>query len=302
MMAGRRRRVAGGLRPFWRAVRLWTWEGCSDLSAAFAYHTLQSLLPILLIALSVLAWFLGRDDLLLSEIRRFSLQFLPENSWLIIEKALTGFIRQRAGAGAFGVVTLVLTASNAFLALHRGADRLWWGRQDLEPQRSWLGHLRHQVQLRLKAMLALAIVLALLMVDQRIALSGVRIPVELFQSLGLSPPRLTLWEQTFTLSAGVTMLASFSLLLIGSLLLLWLLPSRRVPWRRLLPGALTIAVLMTLLKQVLSRLLLALGGHFQAYGVVGGVLVFSLSVWLVGAIVYYGQCLSIVLGRRQTGV
>ena len=33
-------------RLLWRAYRLWDREDCVDLSAAFAYHTLQSLFPI----------------------------------------------------------------------------------------------------------------------------------------------------------------------------------------------------------------------------------------------------------------
>jgi membrane protein len=43
--------------------------------------------------------------------------------------------------------------------------------------------------------------------------------------------------------------------------------------------------------------LFLLGLRFQAYGVIGGVLVLTLWVWLVGVVLYYGQCLSLVLLR-----
>ena len=38
-----------------------------------------------------------------------------------------------------------------------------------------------------------------------------------------------------------------------------------------------------------------LGNRYQAYGVIGGVLVLTLWVWLVGVILYFGQCLSVEL-------
>jgi membrane protein len=35
--------------------------------------------------------------------------------------------------------------------------------------------------------------------------------------------------------------------------------------------------------------------------VVGGVLVLTLWIWLVGVLLYYGQCLSLALSRRPLG-
>ena len=51
----------------------------------------------------------------------------------------------------------------------------------------------------------------------------------------------------------------------------------------------------------MGRTLLLLGLRFQTYGVVGGVLVLTLWVWLVGVILYYGQCLSVVLALQKPG-
>jgi membrane protein len=47
--------------------------------------------------------------------------------------------------------------------------------------------------------------------------------------------------------------------------------------------------------------LLSLGARYQAYGVIGGVLLLSLWVWLVALVVYYGMALSVVLSRRRDG-
>ena len=66
-------------RLFWRAYRLWDREDCIDLSAAFAYHTLQSLFPILLIALGVASRILGRVDGLTDNLLQLAEQFLPSS-------------------------------------------------------------------------------------------------------------------------------------------------------------------------------------------------------------------------------
>ena len=58
---------------------------------------------------------------------------------------------------------------------------------------------------------------------------------------------------------------------------------------------------LTLLNLLLGRSLVALGLRFQAYGVVGGVLVLTLWVWLVGAVLYFGQCFSVVLSGGVPG-
>ncbi|MCP9888457.1 YihY/virulence factor BrkB family protein [Cyanobium sp. ATX 6A2] len=286
-------------RPCWRALKLWNREGCADLSAAFAFYTLQSLLPILLIALSVIGWVLGRDLQLIGQFRESLLAFLPPQSLPVLERALEGFIRQSAGAGVLGLVVLVFTASNAFLALSRGADRLWW-RGDPHPgKQSWFRAIRHQLQLRLKAMALLVLFSLLFMLDQRVSRVPLQAPTSVKQWLSTQVPFIQGWQQP--VSAGVDVVVSLALSFVAAHLLLWLLPSRHVRWTRLLPGAAFIASVLTLLNQLLGRILFLLSDRFQAYGVVGGVLVFSLWVWMVGAILYYGQCLSIATGRRQDG-
>ena len=80
-----------------------------------------------------------------------------------------------------------------------------------------------------------------------------------------------------------------------ALMLQALLPSRRVPMRPLIPGALMIGTLLTILNLTVSRSILSLGSRFQAYGFIGGVLVLTLWVWMIGVIIYYGQCWSVVL-------
>ena len=89
-------------------------------------------------------------------------------------------------------------------------------------------------------------------------------------------------------------LIGFSLM---ALLLQALLPSRKVPLKPLLPGSFLIGIGLTTLNLAVSKSILSLGARFQAYGFIGGFLVLTLWVWLLGVILYFGQCWSVVIAN-----
>jgi membrane protein len=109
----------------------------------------------------------------------------------------------------------------------------------------------------------------------------------------------TQWTWFASVSYGVDVLLSLFVNFLATLLFLWLLPSRRVSLRFLLPGSILVSISVTFLNLMLGRTLLTLGLRFQAYGLVGGVLVLTLWMWLLGVTLYYGQCLSVVLSKRS---
>ena len=284
------------LKPFWRAYKLWLRLDCVDLSAAFAYHGLQSLFPMVLIAMSLASKLLGRDEGLYERLIDLVSEVLPASVMPVFSATLSAFLRQGFGAGVLGVAVLVLTASNAYLTLQRGADRLWWNRPFGFEGLSWTALVWRYLQLRLKAFGLVSLFALLIVVDQ--AFTNMR----LLGSSGLRQWALALWPWAEQFQQpvywGLDLVIALALAIGASLLLLWVLPSRRIPWRPLIPGALLIGGSLTFLNLVLGRVLVTLGVRFQAYGLVGGILVLSLWVWLVGVILYYGQCLCVVLDRR----
>jgi len=286
-------------RPFWKAYVLWLRADCVDLSAAFAYHTLQSFFPALLIALSMASRLLGRDLERFDRLMTQTAQVLPASALPGLEATLQRFTTQGFGAGLLGVVLLALNASNIYLTLQRGADRLWWNRPFGFDQLSWQEHVRRFLALRLKALLLLLFVGLLIVVDQvfsTLRLFGFR---GLHDELQTYLPAPLLWVSS--LSFGLDLLVSMTISFGTTLLLLWMLPSRRIPLNPLIPGALLVSGCLTLSNLLLGRSLIALGLRFQAYGVVGGVLLLTLWVWLVGALLYFGQCFSVVLSGHAQG-
>lgn len=283
------------VRRFWHAYRLWLREDCIDLSAAFAYHTLQSIFPALLIGLSLASRWLGNDRQLLDRLVHLLYQILPASSQPLVEQTLLRFVGQGSGAGALGFLLLCLAANNIYLSLQRGADRLWWNRPFHEQSLSWRAVAGRFIFLRVKAFVLLVLIGPLIVFDQWI--SNIRFIGFYVLRHWVDPFMPSFFRGVGSVTLGFDLLISLFISVIVTLLLLWWLPSRRIPLRPLLPAALFTATTTSLLNQLLGRILVLLGFRFQAYGVVGIILLLSLWVWLIGVLLYYGHCLAVVLAR-----
>jgi len=288
-------RVRRLVRPLWHAYLLWLRTDCIDLSAAFAYHTLQSFFPALLIGLSLASRWLGSDRQLLERLLQLLQQILPPSSQPVVEETLTRFLRQGFGAGVLGFALLVFSANNIYLSLQRGADRLWWNRPFGNPELPWSSLVKRFIALRLKAFVLLVLIGPLIMLDQWIG--NIRYLGYKLLRQWLDPQFPTPWRGGGSVSFGFDVLISLVLTALMTLLLLWWLPSRRIALRPLIPAALLAGTGITLLNLALGRILLFLGLRFQAYGVVGVILLFTLWVWMVGVVLYYGHCLGVVISR-----
>lgn len=283
-------------RPLWLAGHLWLERDCIDLSAAFAYFTLQSFFPALLIVLSICSSLLGRSQELTGHILDQVALVLPPANMPAFESILQRFMRQGFGAGLLGAGLLVVTGNNIYLTLLRGADRLTRSLEVQEERLSVRQLVMRFVALRIKAFTLLVLAALLLLMDQffsNIRVFGFQFLHRLLLQL---LPRSFHWMASISvgIDAIVSLVTAFSV----SLLYLWLLPSRRIHPRYLLAPALLVGSAILLLNLGLGRLIVTLGERFQAYGVVGGVLILTLWIWLVGVVLYYGQCLGVVLSRR----
>ena len=293
----RRARLAWFAHSLWKAGNRWCKHECVDLSAAFAYFTLQSIFPLLLISLAVVAKVFGRNESLETVLSAVN-SLLPPSAVDLVDSTFRGLVAQGFGAGLFGVVVLLLTASNAFLTLQRGSDRLWedWSPLPSQPAPFSLQAVQF-IRSRLEAFLIILMV-ALLIAVQQLVMGFSQLPVELLDGLRLWFPGLVDFVQAGQVSRFGQIILPTTVLSLFALMLQRVLPSRRVPVKPLIPGSIFIGFALTILNSILSLSLISLGNRFQAYGVIGGVLVLTLWVWLIGVILYYGQCLSVELALR----
>ena len=287
------------VRSLWKAYLRWVNADCVDLSAAFAYYTLQSIFPILLISLSLASWLLGRQQNLDDQIISYASGVLPPTAVSIVRQTMEKLVQQGFGAGLLGAGVLLVTAGNVYLTLQRGADRLWRDVLQPLPNALPLGAQAFQfVRVRIEAFFVVMMVGLLVVVDQ-ISANLRMLPATLMADLGQSLP----WLAELLADVPVLQFGRLLIPFLGfsamALLLQFLLPSRRVPFSPLIPGSLLIGFLLTLLNLAVSRSILSLGARFQAYGVIGGVLVLTLWVWMVGVVIYFGQCWSVELANMR---
>ena len=287
------------IKSLWGACERWSKSDCIDLSAAFAYYTLQSFFPILLISLSIASWFLGKQDGLDQQIISVAAQILPPSVVELVETTLFKLIDQGFGAGILGAMFLLFTAGNAYLSLQRGSDRLW---EDELPSRrinsAWQEQASRFLRNRIEAFLVVFFIGFLMVLDQ-ISANLRMIPTTVLEKISNSSNFIS----EFIIKLPLLQVGQFALPLIGfslmALLLQALLPSRKVPLKPLIPGSILIGIGLTTLNLAVSKSILSLGTRFQAYGFIGGFLVLTLWVWLLGVVLYFGQCWSVVIASMS---
>ena len=287
------------IKSLWGACERWSKSDCIDLSAAFAYYTLQSFFPILLISLSIASWFLGKQDGLDQQIISVAAQILPPSVVELVETTLFKLIDQGFGAGILGAMFLLFTAGNAYLSLQRGSDRLW---EDELPSRrinsAWQEQASRFLRNRIEAFLVVFFIGFLMVLDQ-ISANLRMIPTTVLEKISNSSNFIS----EFILKLPLLQVSQFALPLVGfslmALLLQALLPSRKVPLKPLIPGSILIGIGLTTLNLAVSKSILSLGTRFQAYGFIGGFLVLTLWVWLLGVVLYFGQCWSVVIASMS---
>jgi YihY family inner membrane protein len=240
------------------------------IAASLAYYAFISLLPLLLLAL-VVASTLGREAVIEPLVASVS-RTLGEAAGGLVGDALSG-AAGRGGATLLGVAVLLWSG----LKLFRGLDIAFSEVYGAPGPTSLLAQLRNAVV----ALGAVAVGIAgvvgvgagLALVGADAAIAG----VDLFGVAG-----------TLGLVAGLT---------VAFLPLYYLLPGPEVTAGEALPGAVFAAVGWTVL-QTAFRVYAASAGQFEAYGVIGGVLLLVTFLYVGALLLLVGAVLNAVRAGR----
>jgi len=241
-------------------------ERIGFIAASLSYYAFVSLLPLLIIGLT-LASVIGGPELVDALAARVG-ESLGSSAGGLVRKALTASLAQ-VGASAFGVAVLVWSA----LRLFRGLDVAFSVVYDT-PVAGLPGQVRNGV---------IALVAVALGVGATIAVGGA-IAVYEIRLFGVD---LVGPITTAVLLAGLT----------GVFLpLYYVFPGSGVTVREALPGAAVAAVGWTLL-QTGFRIYAASAGN-EAYGVLGGALLLVTLLYFGGLVLLIGVVLNAVLADR----
>jgi membrane protein len=262
----------------WRAQRdllkrvfaSWNSDGGPRLGAAIAFYAVFSLAPLLAMAVLVAGTFMGLDTA--------RAQFLGQVGGLVGESgsATLGHMIDSAMvdgkgwlAAGIGLLTLFIGTTGVFLELRNALDFIF--------RHERARGLSRMVRARLTSF---ALVLAV----------GFLTLVSLMASAALAAFGTTLSER-FPVLAGVAIMVNALLPLalitvLFGMLMRWL-PSARLSWRKVLPGAFFSAALFELGKQLLG-LYLGRAAFSSAFGAAGALVVVMMWVYYCAQVLLLG--------------
>lgn len=269
----------------------WDKDNCPGMAASLSYYALFSLFPLLLVALSVIGWFIGPNTEAFQSIAEMVQRYLPPEVHELIKSTIVSLNENSVGAGIIGFGILLFTASAVFGVLRASVNRIWRSPSRVSEAGSIFKMIFFFIFNKLLAFL-LVIGTAFLLLASLIANIALKTILNLVATFGDKFAWVQIDE--LQLTRGLQIGSSFFTLAIVAGLLLKILPAVRVGWQDIWLSALLTALCILGLQQLVSNSVISIGGRFQSYGVIGSVMVLMLWIFLTFQIFLFGVVLSYV--------
>ncbi len=281
-----------GAQLFIQTGLKWQKDKCLEMGAALSYYALFSLFPIALVIAGVLGFFLGPDTNAAQKILTFTQDSLPPEAFGIVQDTLLRLNRQSVGAGIVGFGVSFFAASSVFTALDRSVDRIWKAEEpDTEETLTLKANAIALLGKRLVAF-GLVISTSLLLFLSLLSNIAIRVVIDIIDSMDRTLSFVQV--DSLLIAKALQIGSSFLLVALAVLLLFRFLPSTPTPWKDLWPGTLLTTVLLLGLQQSVSRNIIHIGGQYQSYGAIGGVMILMLWIYLTCQIFFFGCVMSYV--------
>ena len=281
-----------GAQLFIQTGLKWQKDKCLEMGAALSYYALFSLFPIALVIAGVLGFFLGPDTNAAQQILTFTQDSLPPEAFGIVQDTLLRLNRQSVGAGIVGFGVSFFAASSVFTALDRSVDRIWKAEEpDTEETLTLKANAIALLGKRLVAF-GLVISTSLLLFLSLLSNIAIRVVIDIIDSMDRTLSFVQV--DSLLIAKALQIGSSFLLVALAVLLLFRFLPSTPTPWKDLWPGTLLTTVLLLGLQQSVSRNIIHIGGQYQSYGAIGGVMILMLWIYLTCQIFFFGCVMSYV--------
>jgi membrane protein len=273
-----------------QTIHKWHQDQCLERGAALSYYALFSFFPICLVILGVIGFFLGPNTNVYGRLLQLASQTLPPESYGLVESTLRNLNQSSWGAGLVGFVLLTFTASKIFEALDRHVDEIWYIKNGHQSAQATVSQF---IQSKILAFLMVLGAVTLFLLSLLLSLM-VNIALGLLKhfqtAIAAWLPGLSHWWAMDTLHLiGSIQTALSYLMLTGVVLGLFkVLPSTRLLWRDLWPGTVFTTLGLMGLQNLVGKGIIGLGTHFQAYGVIGNVMVLMVWIFLIFQIFFLG--------------
>lgn len=269
----------------------WQKDQCLEMGAALSYYALFSLFPIFLVIASALGFLLGPETDVFQKILTFTQNSLPPEAFSTVQETLLQLNEQSVGAGIVGFILSFFAASSVFGALDRSVDKIWKATQAAKSRGTLIASTTAFVGKKLFAF-GLVMSTSLLLLLSLLSNIAIRVVLDVVSTMNRS---ITFIDIDSLIIAKVLQVASsFLLVALAVLLLFRFLPSTRTPWKDIWPGAIFTTLLLLGLQQLVSRNIIQIGGQYQSYGAIGGVMILMLWIYFTCQIFFLGCVMSYV--------
>lgn len=270
---------------FKRAISEFSHDGCTDLAAALTYFTVLSVFPALLAVVSLLGVF-GQGQQTTDAILGLLEDYAPDEMLTLLEEPITQLTSSSAAGFALitGIVGALWTASGYTGAFGRAMNKIYGV---VEGRPIW--KLR-PINLLVTAVLVLIVVSIMLVL---IASDGVLLALQ--QAI----PAIE-----FGGFIGVWAWLRYPIMLVLAVLLISVLyyatPNVKQPKLRFLtPGAAIALVVMALAGTGFSYYVSNFGSYNATYGIIGGVIVMLLFIWIMNNVLLLGAQIDAEIQRSR---
>lgn len=263
----------------------WQRDECLEMGAALAYYSLFSLFPIILVILSVIGFIIGPNTVAYSQILLFAKEALPIEAFKVVQDTLLQLHNGSTRASLIGSGILIFTASGFFGALSRAFDKIWHVKPRHQEGGSVSAIALNFIWRRIFAFLMVIGTAGLIFIS---LISNIAIDTLTRLLMAFSERIDFLTLDQINLLPWLQLGFSFLALALVVMVLFMVLPSTRIAWGDVWLGGLLTAFLWVVLQQLISNSVIGLGSRFRSYGVIGGVMVLMLWIYLTSQIFFLG--------------
>lgn len=278
----------------WQLLRTsfakWLDDQCPRYGASLSYYAVLSLASLLIFLVGMIGLFFGRGTAHQQLVHEATMLVGPRLGALV-NTLLLSARQQREGlvASALALGVLAVGATGVLVEMREVLDHIWRTKPSAVQQTSFGQTLWRLVHTRLLSVLVLCAIGLLLLASLLASAFLTALDVWLKDNLDSS---LRLAKMFHPLLSFVILLAFFTILM-------WGLPSRRPPWRMVLPGALLAALLFIVGKRLIG---LYIKSSFitSLYGAAGTMVALMVWVYYSSQIVLFAAEFAWVLYHTST--
>lgn len=246
-------------------------DRCLKLSAALAYYTVFSLAPLLVLVMSLISIFLGKDAIqgqVFSQINGLvGNQAAQQIQDMIKAVQLSG---KTSTALVVGIVTLVVGATTIFVEIQDSVNMIW--RVKAKPKRGWLKLLKDRL-LSSSLVISLGFLLLVSLVVNGLVLAMSGVLTRYIPEIGV------------LIISGFNFLISTAVVTTLFAIIFKVLPDAKIAWRVVRWGALFTALLFMLGRYLIG---LYVETTTTVYGAAGSLIVILVWIYYTAAILYFG--------------